>query len=320
MENVATIYLEKIHKMLLAMARGNFFYRLERSDTNDTMEAISLVLNMLAEEIQEALVHEGFVNATGVIRPLVQLSFFMDGNGTVQMVNQNACSVLSVHRRDIIGTNFQHFLHGTSIKTWSRFLAKTRKRKVFDTTMELTFVSKVGLLVPHVCHVTTSSGIKKEDRNILVTVVLKARDDQERLKPKRFTVLTDKPSKHPTEDMVKARARLSFEDIRKIREGRNIILNNLETDLPSLKDFAHQLGTNEFKLKYGFRELFGTSVYRFLLQERLRKAKMLIQHTDANLKTIAFGIGFKTMPHFSRAFKKNYGYPPSELRKLSRRS
>ena len=52
----------------------------------------------------------------------------------------------------------------------------------------------------------------------------------------------------------KPKLRLSFQDIRKIRAGHDIIINNLEMDFPSLKDFALQLGTNEFKLKYGLVE------------------------------------------------------------------
>ena len=108
---------------------------------------------------------------------------------------------------------------------------------------------------------------------------------------------------------------MSFEDIRKIREGHDIIINNLEMDFPSLKDFALQLGTNEFKLKYGFKELYGTSVYRFLKEERMRKSKMMIQYSGQSLKTSAQMTGFKSMAHFSRTFKKRYGYTPSELRK-----
>lgn len=324
MEKIAKIQLAKINKMLMAMAQGNFFYRLERTDNNDNVEAMSLVLNMLAEEIQETLVHGGFVNTTGVVRQLVQLSFFMDNTGIVKMANHNACSILAYLRQDIIGKSFERFLDDNSAKTWSKLLRKARKRDFYDTTLDLTFVSKGGLLIPHSCHVTTSCGLNPDDRHILVTVVLQVKDSQERDKRDHQAVFTGKKrgnsSKERKDDLPKSKAKLSFEDIRKIREGRNIILNNLEADLPSLKDFAHQLGTNEFKLKYGFRELFGTSVYRFLLQERLRKAKMLIQHTDANLKTIAYSTGFKTIPYFSRVFKKTYGYPPSELRKLSKKS
>src|SRR5690606_35759667 len=95
----------------------------------------------------------------------------------------------------------------------------------------------------------------------------------------------------------------------------NFLINNLERDLPPLNELARELGTNTFKLKYGFKELYNTSVFRFLRNERLRKAKMLIQYGDRPFKTIAHLCGFKSVPSFSATFKSEFGYTPTELRK-----
>ena len=103
-----------------------------------------------------------------------------------------------------------------------------------------------------------------------------------------------------------------------IRDVHDMILNNLDRDLPQLKDLALQMGTNEYKLKYGFKQLYGTTVFRFLTHERLRKTKTLIQHSDLSLKEIAHMTGFKSAAHFSRAFKDKYGLSPSELRETFR--
>ncbi|WP_146032831.1 AraC family transcriptional regulator, partial [Arenibacter sp. NBRC 103722] len=75
--------------------------------------------------------------------------------------------------------------------------------------------------------------------------------------------------------------------------------------------------TNEFKLKYGFKELYGTTVFKYLVQERLRKAKTLVQYTQLNFKSIAKMVGFKSVPHFSRTFSEQYGYSPKIFRKKS---
>ncbi|MGC1632894.1 MAG: AraC family transcriptional regulator, partial [Gelidibacter sp.] len=84
---------------------------------------------------------------------------------------------------------------------------------------------------------------------------------------------------------------------------------------PSQKDFALQLGTNEFKLKYGFKELYGTTMHKFIIQERLRNAQVMIQYTDLPFKAIAHKSGFKSQSHFSRLFKARFGYTPKDLRK-----
>ena len=321
MEKIKKVHLAKINKMLMAMAQGNFFYRLESTQGTDNVEAMTITLNMLAEEIQESLVHGGFVNTEGVIKHFVQMSFLLDAKGKVALVNQEACMILSYLKKDLIGCHFRELLHPSSKTQWDLFIRKARKRDHYDAALNLTLVTKEGLLVPRFCHMTSCLGGPQEPKQILITVVLQTRDKIESQVPTKEQSVAGigKNETVQNEDLeakVK-RVRLSFDDIRKIRKGRTIIMNNLERDFPSLKEFAHQLGTNEFKLKYGFKELYGTTVFRFILQERLRKAKMLIEHTDSPMKTIAYKTGFKSIPHFSRVFKKNYGQTPSSLRKLS---
>lgn len=314
MEIIRNADLEKINKMLLEMAGGNFFYRLERGNDQDSLASMGLVLNMLAEEIQESLIHEGYTNSSGVVKHLIQLCFVLDRKGIIKSVNKSTCSVLSYLHKDLLDKTFDTFLDEPSAKRWAKTLKKLNNNDFYNTSLELCFVSKEGLLLPNTCHISVAEADAKANDHIWVTVALYTKDLKERVVIEKSKGATpdEGESKIP-----KNRPKLSFEDIRKIREGHDLILNNLESDLPSLKEFAHQLGTNEFKLKYGFKQLYGTTVYRFLLKERLRKAKMLIQHTDFNIKTIAYRTGFKSIPHFSRVFKKTYGHPPSELRKTS---
>ena len=314
MEKISTTQLDKINKMLLEMASGNFFYRVERDNEEDSLASMALVLNMLAEEIQESLIHEGFATSNGVAKHIIQLCFVLNGKGIVKYVNQKACSILSYLRSDLLEKNFNELLDEPSKKRWAKTLKKLNRNVFYDTSLELCFVSKGGLLLNNTCHISTAVSNTKEKKQIWITVVHYSKNLKEvkSIKKENSMLLNNGESY-----VSRNRPKLSFEDIRKIREGHNLILNNLDRDLPSLKEFAHQLGTNEFKLKYGFKQLYGTTVYRFLLRERLRKARMLIQHTDFNIKTIAYQTGFKSIPHFSRVFKKNYGHPPSELRKIS---
>lgn len=316
MEKIRKVQLKKINKMLLEMASGNFFYRLERSDNQDNIQAMVLILNMLAEEIQEALIHQGHANAHGRVKYTIQMNFLLNHLGSIEMVNKHTCMALSYHLKDFIGRPFEDFLNGPSKECWQNVQQKLKSKGFYDTSLDLTFTTNEGLSVPCTAHITTCKGNHSSEHKTMVTVIHYTKELDEHEKAQRRNVISfkekaDRTIKAPT----KNRPKLSFDDIRKIREGRNLIMNNLENDLPSLKEFAHQLGTNEFKLKYGFKELYGTSVYRFLLQERLRKAKMLIQYTDHPIKTVAYKTGFKSIPHFSRVFKKTYGYTPSALRK-----
>lgn len=312
--------MQKINQMLLEMASGNFFYRLERSDENDNIEALSVVLNMLSEEIQESFLHQGYANSKGITKHIVQMCFMLDEHGVIQMINQKTSILLSHLYGNIIDKPFESFLTKASKNKWHQIWETIQQKDFYDTSLELTFVTKEKLFLPNHCYITTSKGKKEAPRKTLITVIHHSKyylELEKNLKKSvvKFNNIPGDALQNSSRNSQKQKLILTYEDIRKLREGHDIIINNLDKELPSIKDFALQLGTNEFKLKYGFKELYGTTVYRFLVQERLRKAKMLTQYSDIPLKSIAHMTGFKSIPHFSRTFKKRYGYAPSALRK-----
>ena len=121
---------------------------------------------------------------------------------------------------------------------------------------------------------------------------------------------------HPADPKSK-KPQLSATDIKKIRKIHDHILDNSDRPLMPLRELAHSFGTNEYKLKQGFKQLYNQTVFGFVINERLRKASVLIQHTQISIKEVAHISGFKSAPHFSRVFKEKYGYTPRELRNHS---
>ncbi|AYN67533.1 helix-turn-helix domain-containing protein [Euzebyella marina] len=307
--------LQEIQHMLMEMASGNFFYRVRTSSANDNVEALSIVLNMLAEEIQESFYHQGFVNNQNTTTHLIQMSFLLDQSGRIQMVNQKACSVLSRLCNTMVQKPFEDLLCDKSKEIWKNKWKTFCKRKVYDTIMELRFITHENLTIPNRCYVTSFVNPDSGDLSVLVNVIQTTMGKNTGLDKKDYQL----PSKGSMKEPKKSKVRLSYDDIRKIRQGKDMILNNLEMDPPHLKDLAHQLGTNEFKLKYGFKELYGTTVHKFLVRERLRKAKTMVQYTQLPFKTIGKMVGFKSFPHFSWAFKERYGDSPRYYRAKMKR-
>jgi len=105
-------------------------------------------------------------------------------------------------------------------------------------------------------------------------------------------------------------------DIPAIEKAKQII----ETD-PSehfyISTLAEKVGLNEFKLKLGFRELFKTGPYQYLLQLRLQQAKTLLEDTDLTINEIADHVGFKSYNGFSTTFKRLFKLSPTHYRKLA---
>lgn len=108
-------------------------------------------------------------------------------------------------------------------------------------------------------------------------------------------------------------AKLSAGDIKKINSAREFILTDLSYT-PSLDEIALKAGINVFKLKTGFKILFGNSVFNYLREQRMELAYKEILKRDQSLTEIAYLSGFASISHFSDAFKKRYGVSPRQLK------
>lgn len=100
----------------------------------------------------------------------------------------------------------------------------------------------------------------------------------------------------------------------KIYAVREYILQNLDSAC-SLIDLAHKVGTNEFILKKGFKEMFGTTVFSFWNDAKMEQAKHLLTEQRMNVGEVSQLVGYKNQRHFSAAFKKKFGIIPSLLLK-----
>jgi len=98
----------------------------------------------------------------------------------------------------------------------------------------------------------------------------------------------------------------------KILKAREIILKRLNNP-PTIPELSIQIGINQCYLKKGFKELFGSTVYDFVQEQRMLRAKLLLTTTDFTVSEVADKIGYSSASNFSSAFKKFTGVFPSEL-------
>ncbi|MBM4257184.1 MAG: helix-turn-helix transcriptional regulator [Deltaproteobacteria bacterium] len=104
-------------------------------------------------------------------------------------------------------------------------------------------------------------------------------------------------------------ASLRPQDVDRIYCARDILLRNLSQP-PSLLTLARQVGVNDFKLKRGFRQVFGTSVFAYLHEHRMQQARTLLTQGDLSVKQVASTIGYASLGHFTAAFKKRFRTTP----------
>lgn len=104
---------------------------------------------------------------------------------------------------------------------------------------------------------------------------------------------------------------LNISQLQKINHAQEILLSDLENP-PSLTELAHRIGTNTNTLKTAFKAQFGVPVFKYLQNERLKKAHELIKVEQKTIQEAAWAVGYDSLGSFSNAFEKKYGYRPSQ--------
>lgn len=77
---------------------------------------------------------------------------------------------------------------------------------------------------------------------------------------------------------------------------------------------ARKAGINQTKLKAGFLELFGTTVFGYLTDIRMQEARRLLVDEKLYVGEVAERMGYQQPHHFTAAFKRKFGVLPKKIR------
>jgi AraC family transcriptional regulator len=88
----------------------------------------------------------------------------------------------------------------------------------------------------------------------------------------------------------------------------------MDEDL-SLKKMAEVSGLSVTHFSYMFRESVGESPHRFVLRQRVERAKELLRLRETRMLDMAMACGFKTQQHFAQVFRSIQGVRPTEYRR-----
>lgn len=112
----------------------------------------------------------------------------------------------------------------------------------------------------------------------------------------------------------KKRQILRKAEVELIIKAKEILLGNLQNP-PTIAALARQTGLNEQKLKKGFKLLQGTTINKFLLNERMELAKILLAEGNKSIKEITAIVGFANPGYFTSRFKEKFGVLPRDFLK-----
>jgi AraC family transcriptional regulator len=89
---------------------------------------------------------------------------------------------------------------------------------------------------------------------------------------------------------------------------------NLTQDL-SILDLATLTGMSESHFSRSFKRSVGITPYQYLIQQRVERAKQLLEQRSISISTIALDCGFANQTHFTKVFHQMTGMTPKAYQK-----
>ena len=80
----------------------------------------------------------------------------------------------------------------------------------------------------------------------------------------------------------------------------------------SLDELAYLSGRSLSSFKREFQDIYGEPPARWIREKRLSKAHEMLRSSNLSVADVAYSLGFENPTHFSRIFKQQYGYAPSQ--------
>lgn len=101
------------------------------------------------------------------------------------------------------------------------------------------------------------------------------------------------------------------ENIKRIRQAKEIMISRM-AEPPTLTELSEEIRLPIKKLKEGFKQIYGDSVFSFLFDYKMDYARKMLETNKYNVNEVGLKIGYSTASHFITAFKKKYGTTPKK--------
>lgn len=98
-----------------------------------------------------------------------------------------------------------------------------------------------------------------------------------------------------------------------ITRAKQYIHDNQANDL-SLGEVAHAVNTSTFYFCKMFKKATGLNFTDYLSRVRIEKAKNLLINPNLRVSEIAYEVGFQSLTHFNRVFRRMVGQSPTDYR------
>ncbi|MDB9980344.1 MAG: helix-turn-helix transcriptional regulator [Flavobacteriales bacterium] len=101
------------------------------------------------------------------------------------------------------------------------------------------------------------------------------------------------------------------QNVAKIKKAKTIIITRM-AEPPTLKELADEIQLPLNRLKEGFKQIYGDSVFSFLFDYKMEIARQMLATGSNNVNEVGLKVGYSTASHFIASFKKKFGTTPKK--------
>lgn len=290
-----------LYQQIIEIACGNFMFRQEPSGRRDPIDTVTVLLNMMSEEIYNFC----FGTNKEIKEPEIQFSIFLDQNFHITSYSSDTPEILK-WKQDMYNLPVSEILSKNSKKALVDELDSATGR-VYQQFIPVDFIIENKSLYRSPCIIQRMVGV--DPSCAYAITAFRFSNGEEPLRKAGNTGHSLKSEKKES-----AATKILLKQV------RLYVLRNLHTDLPSLRELGLIHRTNKTKLKEGFKKMYGTTIHRFHMEKRLEKGALLIRNTELPISIITQKCGFKDHSHFSKNFRIQFGKSPSQYRREYQRS
>lgn len=84
----------------------------------------------------------------------------------------------------------------------------------------------------------------------------------------------------------------------------------------SLEELAKLSGRSLASFKRDFQQQYNSAPKKWINEQRLEHARLLLLHSHKNVSEVALECGFENSPHFIKIFKQKFGVTPSKVKEV----
>lgn len=106
----------------------------------------------------------------------------------------------------------------------------------------------------------------------------------------------------------------NLNELEQLEKAKTYIERNYNNP-PTIRDLSRTIYLNEFKLKKGFKELYGYTIHEYVTMTRMGKAKEFLSQ-NIQVSEVGNLLGYKTSSHFIQAFKGYFGHTPKQMKMM----